>query len=181
VESKALGEPTEIKVFFSDPYEDEFEAARNSLCSSWVDSGISALSVLAHFAEPIERRSLRQIGDDSESIFEAHVACRTPRGNVDALLLTSWHVTDPAKSTRLTYESSAELTMDHTAVAGYLIENGKVTEVFGRDRSAPRRRRHYEALYQQLLVQDIPISSAAMSMHLNSLLLDPANSSTEFR
>jgi predicted dehydrogenase len=173
VQSKAasLGEPAGIRVFFSDPYQDEFEKAQKTLCSSWIDSGINALSILAHFVDVAERRSLCQIGDETESTFEAHLTCRVGNREIDAVLLTSWHVFDAAKTTRITYASGAELVMDHTAVAGYLTEDGQISAVFGSDRSVPRRDRHYQALYQQLLVEGKPIASTAASMHLHSLLL----------
>jgi hypothetical protein len=55
--------------------------------------------------------------------------------------LTSWHVTDPAKTTRIRYRSGAELVMDHTAVAAYLVADGHITDAFGANASIPRRER----------------------------------------
>ncbi|MGH4014888.1 MAG: Gfo/Idh/MocA family protein [Pseudonocardiaceae bacterium] len=169
----SLGAPVAIEASFSDPYEDELESARSRFCSSWIDSGINALSVVNRFVEPIERTSLRQLSEDSESVFEARLTCRKDDGAVQALLLTSWHVTDAAKTTRIRYASGAELVMDHTAVAGYLVQNGAISAVFGSDRSIPRRERHYRALYQWWFVEGKPIMSTEISIQLHDLLLHP--------
>jgi predicted dehydrogenase len=116
-----LGVPVAIEASFADPYQDDFDAARSSLGNSWIDSGINALSVLSRFAEPAKRRSLRRIGEEPQSVFEAHITCQAGDSELDALIVTSWHVTDSAKTTRIRYSSGAELVMDHTAVAGYLV------------------------------------------------------------
>jgi hypothetical protein len=61
--------------------------------------------------------------------------------------------------------------MDHTAVAGYLVQDGAIGAVFGSDRSIPRRERHYRALYQRWLAEGKPIMSPAVSLRLHDLLL----------
>ena len=70
--------------------------------------------------------------------------------------MTSWHATDGAKTTRLRYASGLELLMDHTAVAAYLLRDGRVEAAFGADRSIPRRERHYRALYHWCLTEGQP-------------------------
>ncbi|MGH3717748.1 MAG: Gfo/Idh/MocA family protein [Pseudonocardiaceae bacterium] len=169
----SLGAPVAIEASFSDPYMDEWESARLRFCDSWIDSGINALSVVNRFAEPVERTSLRQLGEDPESVFEARLTCWKDGAAVEALLVTSWHVTDAAKTTRIRYASGAELVMDHTAVAGYLVQNGAIGAVFGSDRGIPRRERHYRALYQWWLVEGKPIISTEISLRLHDLLLRP--------
>jgi hypothetical protein len=71
------------------------------------------------------------LGAERQSIFEAHLACQRDGPPVDALLVTSWHVADPAKTTRLRYASGIELLMDHTAVAAYLLRDGRIEAAFG--------------------------------------------------
>lgn len=168
-----LGPPVAIEAAFADPYQDEPESARSRFCNSWIDSGINALSVVNRFAEPRERTSLRQLSGDSESVFEARVTCGKDDRVVEALFLTSWHVSDAAKTTRIRYASGAELVMDHTAVAGYLVQDGAIGAVFGSDRSVPRRERHYRALYQWWLVRGKRIVSTELSLRLHDLLLRP--------
>jgi predicted dehydrogenase len=169
-----LGSPVAVEAYFTDPYQDDFDATSQRLGNSWIDSGINALSVLTRFAQPVKRSSLRRIGEPSHSVFEAHLICQAGGRELDALILTSWHVTDRAKTTRIRYSSGAELVMDHNAVAGYLTRNGQVTAIFGSDRAIPRRERHYLALYQWWLGEGNPIMPDETSIRLHELLLQPA-------
>ncbi|MGH3827737.1 MAG: Gfo/Idh/MocA family oxidoreductase, partial [Pseudonocardiaceae bacterium] len=171
--AESLGPLVAIEAAFADPYQDEPESARSRFCNSWLDSGINALSVVNRFAELRERTSLRQLSGDSESVFEARMICAKKDNVVEALFLTSWHVSDAAKTTRIRYASGAELVMDHTAVAGYLVQDGAISAVLGSDRSVPRRERHYRALYQWWLVRGKPIMSTELSLRLHDLLLRP--------
>lgn len=168
-----LGVPVAVEAYFSDPYAGEFEAACLALGNSWVDSGINALSILSRFADPIQRSSLRRIGEISESLFEARITCRTGSSELDALIITSWEVTDAAKATRIRYSSGTELVMDHTAVAAYLVRAGRMITIFGSDRIIPRRERHYRALYQWWLTEGNPTLPAETSLRLHQLLLQP--------
>lgn len=170
-QSDALGPPVAVVASFADPYEAEFRTASNRFGSSWVDSGINALSVVNRFVEPVERKSLRSIGPESWSTFEGRVRCRTGDSEVEALILTTWHVTAPARTTRIRYASGAELVMDHHGVAGYLIRNGKVDEFFGSDGSVPRRESHYRSLYYWYLVKGKPVMSRERSLRLHDILL----------
>ena len=157
--------------FFADPYYDDFERAAATLGNSWLDSGINALSVLARFATIAKRESLRRIGTERQSIFEARLACHRDSPPARALLVTSWHAADGAKTTRLRYASGIELLLDHTAVAAYLLRDGRIEAAFGADRSIRRRDRHYRALYQRWLADGRPTLSPETGLHLHELLL----------
>jgi len=170
-----LGSPVAVEAYFTDPHQDDFHATSQRLGNSWLDSGINALSVLTRFVQPVKRSSLRRIGEPSRSVFEAHLICQAAGSELDALILTSWHVNDRAKTTRIRYSSGAELVMDHTAVAGYLTRNGRVAAIFGSDRTIPRRERHYLALYRWWLSEGNPIMPAETSIRLHELLLQPAD------
>ena len=169
-----LGVPVAAEACFTDPYQDEPGAARSGLGNSWTDSGINSLSVLSRFTQPAARRSLRRLGELSQSVFEARITCLAGDSELEALILTSWHVTDPAKTTRIRYSSGAELVMDHTAVAGYLIQDRQIAAAFGSDRTIPRRDRHYRALYQWWLTEGNRIFTADTSLRLHDLLLRPS-------
>ena len=167
----SIGDLVAAEMFFADPYYDDFERATATLGNSWLDSGINALSVLARFATIVKRESLRPIGAARESMFEARLACHDGGRPAQALLVTSWHAADGAKTTRLRYASGVELLMDHTAVAAYLLRDGRVEAAFGADRSIPRRERHYRALYARCLGQGQPTLPPETSLHLHELLL----------
>ncbi len=170
-----LGAPVAIQASFTDPYQDELESAKSRYGSSWIDSGINALSIINRFADPAARVSLRGIGEQAWSAFEARITCRAGSGEFTALVLTSWHVTDAAKTTRVSYDSGAELVMDHTAVAGYLVQDTQVSAIFGSDRTIPRRERHYLAMYRWWLAEGNSIVPAETSLRLHDILLQPAS------
>lgn len=171
--TSAIGVPVIAQASFADPYDLSFESAALRLGNSWIDSGINALSVLWRFTSPAERASLRRIGEPSRSVFEAHITCQADGHDLDALIVTTWHVTDPAKTTRIRYSSGAELVMDHTAVAAYLLADGTITDIFGANASVPRRERHYRALYRSWLGDKRPIATTQDHLLLHDLLLRP--------
>jgi len=173
--SAVLGRPITVKAVFSDPYESQIGSAAARFGSSWIDSGINALSVLSRFVEPVSRRSLRRLGAAAWSCYEGRFVCRSHTGNADleATIATSWHVTAPSRSTRITYSSGAELVLDHHAVAGYLLQDGAVQEFFGSDGRVPRRESHYRNLYQTYLAERRPIMGKELSRRLHDLLLCP--------
>ncbi len=169
--SRQPGALVAAESFFADPYYDDFGRAAATLGNSWLDSGINALSVLARFATLGKRESLRRIGGERQSVFEAHLSCQRDGGPVDALVVTSWHVADAAKTTRLRYASGLELLMDHTAVAAYLLREGRIEAAFGADRAIARRDRHYRALYAWWLAGGRPALPPETGLHLHELLL----------
>ena len=165
------GAPLAIQALFSDPYESQVESAKTRYCSSWIDSGINAVSVIQRFCHIITRRSLRSLGPDSWSAFEGRFLCQFDTNEFEALVLTSWHVSDPGRTTRIKFRSGAELIMDHHAVAGYWIGSKGVEECFGSNGQPPRRLAHYRNLYRTYLVDHIPMMSAQESCHLHKLVL----------
>jgi len=170
--ARELGRPARIWARFTDPYSDQPDAAAR-YGTSWIDSGINALSIVNRFTRLSDRTSLRQLEPEPLSTFEARISCGTPDHRFEALILTTWHVTDPAKTTTISYKSGASLIMDHVAVAAYLIRDDQISGHFGTDRSVPRQHRHYSALYQSWLVNGTPIASPATHMQLHDLLLKP--------
>jgi len=170
-----FGPPTGIQSFHADPYETDFDSARSRLGTSWIDTGINALSVIDRFATVVERKSLVSLGGPSWCAFEGTFSCQARETSVDAVLMTSWHVTAPARSTRIRYASGTELIMDHTAVAGYVVQDGRIADIFGSDGLVPRRELHYRALYQSWLNDKQEIFPVAHSLRLHELLLRPAD------
>lgn len=166
-----LGQPIAIESWHADPYQLERVSAEVRLGTSWIDSGINALSVIERFAKITERTSLRQIGEAHKSAFEGTFICAAHDEYLIAIVLTSWHSTAPARTTRIKYSSGAELVMDHSAVAGYLLEGGSLTANFGSDGRTPRREAHYKAMYESWLVDDKQAFPKDTSLRLHRLLL----------
>jgi predicted dehydrogenase len=170
-----FGRPITIESWHADPYQSELASAEARLGTSWIDSGINALSVIERFAKVTERTSLRQIGEASKSEFEGTFICETHGQGLTAIVLTSWHSSAPARTTRVRYSSGAELVMDHAAVAGYLLEGGTLSANFGSDGRVPRREAHYRAMYQSWLVDGNQTFPADTSLRLHRLLLEKPN------
>jgi predicted dehydrogenase len=168
-----LGHVAAITASFTDPYSAKAESARARFGSSWIDSGINALSILNKFTTLTGRLSLRQVGDPAWSAFEARLTCTANANPAEALILTSWHVSDAAKTTTIQYDTGAVLVMDHTAVAGYVIRGHRVSDIFGTDTTVPRRERHYQAMYQHWLIEGQPMASPQVHLLLHDLLLRP--------
>jgi predicted dehydrogenase len=167
-----LGWPTLIESWHADPYQLELASAEARLGTSWIDSGINALSVIERFARITERTSLRQIGEADKSEFEGNFICAAPDKNLTAIVLTSWHSTASARTTRIRYSSGAELVMDHAAVAGYLLEGGMLSAKFGSDGRTPRREAHYKAMYKSWLIDGEQAFPKETSLRLHRLLLE---------
>jgi len=168
----ALGHPISVQSWSGDPYIFD-DTAESTFGNSWIDSGINALSVIDLFVNVVNRRSLRQLGRSSWSIFEGAFGCKSGSYQLEASVLTSWYVTDSTRSTRIRYSSGAEVVMDHNAVAGYIVEGGRTTDVFGSNGTVPRRTSHYKQLYQSWLVNNHPVSSPGTALRLHTLLLSP--------
>ncbi len=166
-----LGPVREACAWFTDPYATDIDAARQRLGTSWLDSGINALGVMTRFCDPVERLSLRSLGGTPGSMFEARVRCTSRGEPFEALIVTSWHVTDAARRTRLRFASGAELLLDHHAVAGYLTDAGRVIDIFGTDGSVSRRESHYISLYHRLLVERRPLIPIQQNRRLHAILL----------
>jgi predicted dehydrogenase len=169
-----LGRPTLIESWHADPYQPELASAKARLGSSWIDSGINALSVIERFSKIIKRTSFRQIGEANKSEFEGTFLCAAGDEDLTAVVLTSWHSTAPARTTRIRYSSGAELVMDHAAVAGYLLEGGTLSANFGSDGSTPRREAHYKAMYKSWLIDGEQTFPKETSLRLHRLLLGQA-------
>jgi predicted dehydrogenase len=167
-----LGPPVAVEAWSVDPYQALLDSARARLGSSWIDSGINALSVIENFARLIECTSIRALAPADESAFEGRFICESEGNILPATVLTSWHSTSPARSTRIRYSCGAEVTMDHHAVAAYVLENGRILDIFGSDGATPRREAHYKCLYHSWLVEGHPISSSSISLRLHRLLYE---------
>lgn len=168
-----FGRPISAQSWSGDPNQSRLPEMEATLGNSWIDSGINSLSVIDRFARVVRRTSLRQIGDSSWSVFAGTFDCESSDTHLfQAEILTSWNVTGRSRSTRIQYSSGAEVVMDHNAVAGYLIEDGRATDVFGSDGRTPRRRSHYIALYRHWLVDKGEIASREVTLRLHRLLLD---------
>lgn len=61
--------------------------------------------------------------------------------------------------------------MDHTGVAGYLFQNGRISDIFGTDGSVDRRYSHYVGLYRSYLSRGSRWRSHDDDLRLHEFLL----------
>ena len=170
-----LGEPTRFEQLFCDPYAADHETMTARHGTSWQDSGINALSIIQRFADPIERTSLRTL-DPAGLTFEARVRCRTRRGaDAEALVVTSWRVGAPSRTTRVEFASGTHLVLDHVGVAGYLFQAGNVVETFGSDGTVSRGHQRYRALYRSFLGDAAACYDTDTTLRLSRILSWPAD------
>lgn len=167
-----LGSPVAIESRHADPYQADLASARARLETSWIDTGINALSVIERFAKPVGRTSLRQIGPADQSVYEGTFSCEAAGRQLTATIRTSWHSPGQARSTRIRYSSGAELIMDHHRMTACIKRDGAVTARFCSDGSRSRREAHYWALYRSWLIDHQQVFSIEASRRLHKLLLD---------
>lgn len=161
-----------VECWFSDAYAKDIEHAAAALGDSWLDSGINALSVLQWFADVQEIIEFREL-DPKWLTFEATLSCLAVGHEVGGTIVTSWGVTEGSRETRLRYANSVEVVMDHGAVAGRVLEGGRVHDFFGTDGTVPRRELHYRNVYRALWGGNggEQAVSSSVSRHMHRLLL----------
>lgn len=122
------------------------DRATSSLGSSWLDSGINALSIIEWFVNVQTMVEFRVL-DSGWSTYQAVLSCVAGGRKIPATIITTWGVTDGTRETRLRYSNGVDVVLDHTAVAARILQTGKVLDLFGTDGSVPRRDTHYRNLY----------------------------------
>ena len=114
-----LGEVSSFSAAFEDPYGAALAERTATLVSSWVDSGINALTVLARLLEPTAVIDSRSPSAES-SRTELSFRCGSSSGT--GVVTTSWRASMARKSTCLTLVDDAVLDVDH--LAGTVTHNG---------------------------------------------------------
>ena len=118
------GEPVAILSCFHDPKPDLDRAAR-VLVSSWFDSGINAISVLARLVRigsPLEFRGDWLTGT-------GRLSCSSNGRPAAALIETTWTAEELVKLTQVTFSSGAVLELDHRSASARI----DVTPLFAAD------------------------------------------------
>ncbi|MFC0600117.1 Gfo/Idh/MocA family protein [Streptomyces palmae] len=149
-EQPQWGPVTSITSAFHDPYILRGEQAFASYGSSWMDSGVNQLSVLACFVEPTELASAQEWDDGASAWYVCRYRSRDRLGS--ARLRTSWLAGSSSKQTALHFaDSDVELWIDHTAMTGFAAQEGTLLASHGDDGQTPRKVAHYRPLYESLL------------------------------
>ncbi|WP_436791193.1 Gfo/Idh/MocA family protein [Yinghuangia sp. YIM S10712] len=149
-EHEEWGPVTEVTAAFHDPYVLRGRQAFTSYGSSWTDSGINQLSVVARLVEPIRMTAGTELDDGASAWCTFAFTSRGRTGT--ARLRTSWRTGASSKETVAVFdESGVELWIDHTAMTGFAAQGTELLATYGNDGRTPRKVAHYERLYDSLL------------------------------
>jgi hypothetical protein len=168
------GDVVAAEQWLGDAYAADLARAEAVLGSSWLDSGINGLSILARLlgGGAMARRSLRPV-PSTTSGFEAEVDVAVGDRSVVATVVTAWGAAEPSKSTRLHLEDGAVVVLDHQAITGRLIAGaGRTAEVF--ESPGPPRRlvQHYLGCFARLLVEGRRSFPREVDVRLHEVLLE---------
>lgn len=143
------GPITGITSAFHDPYAPRGQQAFDSYVSSWMDSGVNQLSMLARLVNLTGPVS----GSEADGGASAwYTAAYTSRGRTGtARLRSSWRTGASSKETVVAFaESGVELWMDHTALTGFAARGTELLATHGSDGRTPRKITHYRPLYDSI-------------------------------
>jgi predicted dehydrogenase len=144
------GPVTDVTSAFHDPYLLRGEQAFASYTSSWTDSGVNQLSVLARVVELVERTSVRDLDDGASGW--ATFTFRSGDSTGTARLRTSWLTGASSKETVFICGwTGVEIWIDHTAMTGFAARGTRLLSTHGSDGRTPRKIAHYRPLYRSLL------------------------------
>jgi predicted dehydrogenase len=144
------GPVTGITSAFHDPYITHAGHAFATYLSSWIDSGVNQLSMLARYVDLVERGPVHESADGATCW--CSVMFHSDGETGAALLRASWQAVASSKSTTLELaRSGVEIRLDHTAVTAFVTEDGQVTETLVNDGRTPRKIAHYRPLYESVL------------------------------
>jgi predicted dehydrogenase len=153
-----LGGVVGVDASFEDPYGDALAERTAVLTSSWVDSGINALSVLARFVR-LQDAVPSVPPDPAEAVVEVRFA--GGRG----VVRTSWLVERARKQTRLVLGDSTVVELDHRA--GTVRSGGRVLY---RSQAADPGLERYRRMLAAHLDDDQSVHRPDEVVHLHRLL-----------
>jgi hypothetical protein len=142
----AHGPVTELHGLFQDPYLPHLADRLRSLGSSWLDSGVNALSVAARLAPLGPVRDARPLGAPAGTGASVTLGLE---GGGTAAVVTSWHARRTSKGTHLRLADGARVLIDHTAGSGLLLgPDGALLDRFlPADDGLDSMTSHYVAVY----------------------------------
>jgi predicted dehydrogenase len=161
------GEIVSYNANFTDALRDQPERAK-SLISSWLDSGINALSI-AHRLVQLE--AVHNISQPDANEYVASLRFRSGQLVGEGAVRTSWNVKEPAKKTEVQFKSGVQLMIDHQSAEAWIERiDGEKIQAFIYKGKKPRLVAHYIALYENLLEGEDKVFDVAANIKLHELL-----------
>lgn len=155
---------------FYDPYVLRGRQAFDSYVSSWTDSGVNQLSVLARLVDLTGPVSGHQSDRGASAWYTVGYSSRGTAGT--ARLRSSWRTGASSKETALSLAGSGvEVWIDHTAMTGFAARGDRLLATYGSDGRTPRKIAHYRPLYDSIAsaapdpVLCFPAASTITALH----------------
>jgi predicted dehydrogenase len=157
-----LGEIDSVDCRFEDPYGDELVERTATLTSSWVDSGINALSVLTRLVRLEDVAACVPHGRG-----EAETTVRFMSGGMpgSGVVRTSWLVDRARKTTRLVLGDGSAVQLDH--LVGAVTAGGRL--LYRSSADEPQLER-YRRMWAAHLEDDVTVPGPDEVVHLHRLL-----------
>jgi predicted dehydrogenase len=157
---------------FLDPYITLDPTAQATYVSSWLDSGINALSVLDRLVEVREVTAFTPVHGMFES-YQATIDFRSGNTGGVGHVLTSWHAGQSSKQSHLRFDDGVMLTMDHSAMVAWVAGGADAPVGSGAPQGMSRQMAHYSVMFEETFGEGY---HPAMDRHrrLHRLLLAPA-------
>lgn len=125
-----FGPVTRLEAEFADPYRDrDQEMLAATYGTSWLDSGINALSVSSRLVTLRQAESAAPVAGRFNT-YRAEIEFASAGRVGTGRITTSWDVDRAAKTSVATFASGATLHLDHQAVTGRLDTAGQVVDEY---------------------------------------------------
>ena len=155
---------------FADSYR-ERESAHQVYVSSWLDSGINALSAAYRFLQLTAVDQLT-ILDERSSTFGASVRFLSNGMESAGIIRTSWDVSLPAKQSILRLGEATHLYLDHQQVCGSLWHRDLKLDEFKYAGPVPRLQLHYQNALRSVFIDKSGYYTTNDSRLLHALLFE---------
>lgn len=156
---------------FADPYRWLTSEQRAVYVSSWIDSGINALSLVDRFVALDEVMSIKQLPGAFET-YQGAVAFSSGETRGHGQILTTWHAGASSKSTSLVLEDGTRVVMDHGATLAWLISpDGSSAGHYGPDAEIDRKIARYHRLLEKMFAEANKSEPFRLHLRLHTLLL----------
>ena len=165
----AHGAVVRIACSFFDPYIRMDLERRRGYLSSWIDTGINALSLVDLLVDLRGTRTPDRLADGLDTwraVIEFESGGRPGTGAI----LTSWQAADSAKSSVLRFADGAQLILDHTACAAWLEGAGGAVEFYAMEEGLSRRTAHYLNMFTDVFSEGYVPLALSVSSRLHRFL-----------
>jgi predicted dehydrogenase len=156
---------------FADPYRTLDSRRRAVYVSSWIDSGINALSLIDRFVTLDRMISINQPLNTFETYQGTATFSSMERVGVGRIL-TTWQAGQSSKRSDVLFEDGALVVMDHSAGVGWLAtSDGSDASFYGPNAVIDRKTARYESLFASAFAEGYEPPPPALHLRLHRLLL----------